>query len=827
MLSPTALELTLVTTKASETNRVSEWDFVPDQGASRLPAANQFVVLADGKAMPVSRVGFKRRVIYAPLKKRDLRIGNYLYLELANGLSHSAAVEVKDGQGSALLKGKLFRTKTEPLRLSPVVHVNQTGYLPGQSKKAFVGYFLGSLGELAIGGGGAAHFALISTGTGATNFQAALRARPERGFTFNCYKEVYEADFSAFNEPGEYRLFVPGLGCSFPFYVGDNVAGWFAHTYQLGLYHQRCGTSNTLPFTRFTRGICHAAPAAVPDITFTNTQYYLADSSGDFSKNPRHSAPQLKDMNSSLYPFVKRGKVNVSGGHHDAGDYSKYTINSALLVHLLMTAVDSFSGVAELDNLGIPESGDGKSDLLQEAKWEADFLARMQDEDGGFYFLVYPTDRRYETDVPPQEGDPQLVWPKTTSVTAAAVAALAQIASSPVLKKQFPEASKLYLEKARKGWAFLEQAMQKHGEDGAYQKITHYGHEFLHDDELAWASCELYLATGDEACHKALSRWLNPNDPRTRKYGWVRMYEGYGNAIRSYALAKKSGKRKAAELDVGLLTRCENEMIEWAEDLLKWSQESAYGTSFPTPTKRFRSAGWYFSCDPAFDLAAACQLEHPVKKDPRPRYIEAMLANLNYEAGCNPVNVCYITGLGWKRQREIVHQWAQNDHRVLPPPGIPLGSVTAGFGWLDPYKKELGALTFPPDGAQESPYPFYDRWGDSFNLSQEFVISNQGRGAAAWAWLFAQTSLRTQAWKAPSLQISTSGGKARLTAPAVDLKGARILWEAAESEPMFAPELNLSAAAPAWVEAEVLLPDGRIAFAATNLAAPRTAKARK
>src|SRR5450755_4007723 len=74
--------------------------------------------------------------------------------------------------------------------------------------------------------------------------------------------------------------------------------------------------------------------------------------------------------------------------------------------------------------LGIPESGDGKSDLLQEAKIEADFLAKMQDSDGGFYFLVYPRDRKYEDNVLPDHGDPQIVFPKTTAATAAAVAAL-------------------------------------------------------------------------------------------------------------------------------------------------------------------------------------------------------------------------------------------------------------------------------------------------------------------------------------------------------------------------------------------------------------------
>jgi hypothetical protein len=822
VLSPTVLELTLVTTKASESSPVSQWNFVSDKGAGKLPPPADFVVLAEGKPVSVSRVGFKRRVLYAPLKQRDLRIGNYLYLELVSAVPEGAVVEVKDRAGSMTLKDKEFKVKADALRLSPVVHVNQTGYLPKGAKRAFVGFYLGSLGELAVGSGAAPKFALISTGTGATNFQAALRPRADRGFNFECYKRVYEADFSEFNEPGEYRLYVPGLGTSFPFAIGENVAGWLARTYEAGLYHQRCGASNSLPFTRFTRGACHTAPADVPDASFTNAQWYIGQSSSDYTNTARHSARQLKDTDSSLYPFVRKGKVDVTGGHHDAGDYSKYTINSALLIHLLMTAVDSFTGVADLDNLGIPESGDGKSDLLQEAKWEADFLAKMQDDDGGFYFLVYPRDRRYENDVPPQEGDSQIVWPKTTSVTAAAVAALAQCGSSPVLKKQFPEASKLYLAKARKGWDFLQAALKKHGADGAYQKLTHYGHEFLHDDELAWAACELYLATGDRQFHQELTKRLNPSDPETRKWGWLGMYEGYGCAIRSYALAKKSGK--TAQLDLNFLPRCEKEVIAWADELVKWSQESAYGISFPAPTKRFRTAGWYFSCDQAFELAVAAQLQFPPMNDPRPKYLDAILLNLNYEAGCNPVNVSFITGLGSKRQREIVHQWALNDHRVLPPPGIPLGSLQAGFGWLDPYKKELGALTFPADSAQDNPYPIYDRWGDSFNLSQEFVVVNQGHGVGVWAWLLAQTSLRTQPSTPVPLQIVRGAGKAHLIAAGADVKAARVLWEAAGAEPIITNELTVATQMPAWIEAEALLPDGRVAFAATNSSPPRTAQ---
>ena len=130
---------------------------------------------------------------------------------------------------------------------------------------------------------------------------------------------------------------------------------------------------------------------------------------------------------------------------------------------------------------------------------------------------------------------------------------------------------------------------------------------------------------------------------------------------------------------------------------------------------------------------------------PRRRdYLDAILSNLNYEGGCNPVNVTYVTGLGWKRQREIVHQYAQNDDRVLPPSGIPLGNIQSSFAYIDPYKSELGALCFPQDGVATAPYPFYDRWGDSFNVTTEFVAVDQARSLASLAFLSTLSSADVQ-----------------------------------------------------------------------------------
>jgi len=83
-----------------------------------------------------------------------------------------------------------------------------------------------------------------------------------------------------------------------------------------------------------------------------------------------------------------------------------------------MVGVDDFPGFSALDNLVTAGSGDGVGDMLQEAKIEADYLAKLQDSDGGFYFLVYPREREYESNALPQNGDAQVVWPKTTSATA-------------------------------------------------------------------------------------------------------------------------------------------------------------------------------------------------------------------------------------------------------------------------------------------------------------------------------------------------------------------------------------------------------------------------
>ena len=826
ILSPNLLELFLVNTKQPDPARVNSWDWVNAQQNFVAPDMSSVKVIVNGQTNIVTGVGFKRRPIYAPLLAWDLRIGNELYLRLSNHIADGAPVQVINN-GTLWPTNMTFAAVADPLRYNPAIHVNQEGYLPGYPKKAIVGYYLGDMAEMAVPTN---KFLLVSAQSGATVYQGTLTLRTDTGYMYTPtpYQNVYEADFSSWTTPGEYRLVVPGMGASLPFRVDEGIAMAFARTYALGMFHQRGGFAVNMPFTRFTHAADHMAPASVPTnasapfaFTWQTVSNYSTEVNSD---NPPQIAPILTNYSAQLYPFVNRGTVSVSGGHFEAGDYNRVTYNGAQLIHTLVFAADSLPGVGALDNLGIPESGDGISDVLQEAKWEADFLVKMQDADGAFYYSVYPQYEEYELWVLPENGDPQVVWPKNTASTAAAVAALAQCSSSPRFKQAYPQAASNYWAKAKLGWQFLTNAIARFGLDGAYQKVQHFDDDFTHHDELAWAACEMFLASGDSQYQTKLLAWFpDPTDPATFRWGWGRMYACYGNAIRDYAFAVSNGRLTAGQIQQAYLAKCINVITNCGNDILSYSRDNAYGSSFPDLTKAYRGGGWYFSAEQAFDMVVAYQF------NPDPQYVDALLRNMNFEGGCNPVNVSYITGLGWKRPRNVVDQYSLNDRRTLPKDGVPISNIQAGFQPTWVYQWELSGLAYPADYIDTAPYPYYDRWCDDWNVSTEGSTTDTARSFAGIAWLAARTSLAGQPWRSTNATIIAPtaarvvGQPLTVTLNVADtnLSTARIIWEASGQEPAFGGQSYTFSPGPQtgayWVEAEVQWPDGRRAFATNSV----------
>jgi endoglucanase len=85
-------------------------------------------------------------------------------------------------------------------------------------------------------------------------------------------------------------------------------------------------------------------------------------------------------------------KLNVAGGWYDAGDFGKYVVNGGIAAAQLLASYERalhYSGKtspALADRLvSIPEAGNGVPDILDEARWELDFLVSMMVPEGEPY----------------------------------------------------------------------------------------------------------------------------------------------------------------------------------------------------------------------------------------------------------------------------------------------------------------------------------------------------------------------------------------------------------------------------------------------------------
>lgn len=108
------------------------------------------------------------------------------------------------------------------------------------------------------------------------------------------------------------------------------------------------------------------------------------------------------------------------GGWFDAGDYNKYTDWTASYVVSLLRAYLE-NKPAWRDDYEIPESGNGIPDVLDEAKWGMDYLARLQNADGSVLSIVGEA----SASPPSAATDPSYYGPASTSATLTTAGAFA------------------------------------------------------------------------------------------------------------------------------------------------------------------------------------------------------------------------------------------------------------------------------------------------------------------------------------------------------------------------------------------------------------------
>jgi hypothetical protein len=144
---------------------------------------------------------------------------------------------------------------------------------------------------------------------------------------------------------------------------------------------------------------------------------------------------------------------DLHGGWFDAGDQNRYTNWAASDVIELLRAYTE-SPTAFYDDYGIPESGNGVPDVLDEIKWDLDWLGRMQQTDGSVLSIA----GHAGASPPSTDTSPCKYGPANTSAAFSSAAAFAYASivfrSSAAANKAYPGYADALSTMSQKAWTW-------------------------------------------------------------------------------------------------------------------------------------------------------------------------------------------------------------------------------------------------------------------------------------------------------------------------------------------------------------------------------------
>jgi len=278
---------------------------------------------------------------------------------------------------------------------SESIHISQIGFVPEANYK--VGYlyqWLGDQGPLDLGAYADQDFHLVDASTNTVLYTGQINKRKDiendspdsENFDdgpFYAGADVYECNFSDFTEPGEYKLYVPKMGVSYPFEIKEDVYREAFVTSARGLYHHRSGPARKELNSSFPKEIDH-----LPGVNGFKVFY------SDLRWLDRRGSSQW--FNQLVNNKTNTEMPEAWGGWFDAGDFDRQavhmTVSQLLLLNYIMAPEKFVDG-----ELNIPESGNGIPDIIDEAFWGIDLFMRCKGPTGGIIGGVEAEDHPHQT----------------------------------------------------------------------------------------------------------------------------------------------------------------------------------------------------------------------------------------------------------------------------------------------------------------------------------------------------------------------------------------------------------------------------------------------
>lgn len=471
-----------------------------------------------------------------------------------------AGCAVLPGEGTQNPENIVTSMETEPdlsykvPASSPNIFVNQLGYITEGTKTAV---FCGK--ELPE------EFCVIRKDTGESVYTGYLE---DKGYNDETKEYNGYGDFSEVYEAGVYYIEAPIIGRSYSFMIEDDIYRDVFKEACRQYYYNRCGMTLTRQCAgEMAHNACHTGKAVLRE-----------------------------DISVSL---------DVSGGWHQDESGSKAVEPAARSIAVILLAYELY-GDSFTDDMGIPESGNGIPDILDEIRYEAEWLLKMQDGATG---AVYSGVTVYEQS--PGRGVVSYVEPADLEAARAFAMALAKF--SYLYQFYDTEYATECLKAADRAWR--------------YAKLNE-GEEKVDEWKFA-AAAEIYKTSGKQECQRYISEYLSEVD-----YG-ENMDEVIFLGCVTYISTKQPVKIPLCEDIISIL-------MEKAEDISQSARDSIYLTK--------GNAAQDNNQELLLDMMYLTLIDHIISNHEYESLIES---HLHYFMGRNKKAISYIDHVGENNYRMI------------------------------------------------------------------------------------------------------------------------------------------------------------------------------
>ena len=452
-------------------------------------------------------------------------------------------------------------------------------------------------------------------------------------------------DFSSVTRHGGYRIEMDDGTQSVAFRIADEVYGEVAEKALRSFYYQRCGVALDRAWIGdYCRPACHIGDAG-----------YHASTG-------------------------RAGELACSGGWHDAGDYGKYVHATAVAVGIMLQMYEQYPECFASDRTGIPESGNGIPDFLDEMRVALDWMLTMQVTpsgsplDGGVHVMVNSKD--YTWLAPDKDIGNRWVYGVSSVATADFAAAMALACRVFRTIEGLDERSGRYLAAALAAWSFLERHPSVFPEGGYVRPEDTRTGGYLDrpddqdmDDRL-WAAVELSISTG-ESMYMSDSR-LRDSALLRKSFFEAESFRGtleWGD-VSAFAFVQ-SALHPVPGLSESRRAGFRRMLVERCESMLARGQSDGFGVILDQ--YRWGSNG------SVLGLAQLLLLGEKLVDAPG-AFRKVALDQLHYVLGRNALGMSFVTGIGERSPRFLHHASIANDGIDAPFPGLLAGGPNADLG---------------------------------------------------------------------------------------------------------------------------------------------------